>query len=100
MIVKSVSYKELVTGVGYNNKSIGIEVQLEPGETLDEIFKCAKAYVELRVKSTRITEAQDVIDAGVLPNDCASYKEAERILIDNAELIERSERIAKRVVPI
>ena len=34
MIVKSVSYKELVTGVGYNNKSIGIEVQIERSERI------------------------------------------------------------------
>ncbi len=105
MIPKTISYKELRSSrINYNHTALGIEVQLEAGETPEDILKCMKAFIELNVGigelGNRIAEARHILSDSNFDKESYNYKEAERIIGDNADLIEMSRRIEKRAVRI
>lgn len=66
MIIKSVHYRELVSGPGFNNRSIGVEAEVEADETPEEALEKARVWtreqfalnqevVELRAERDRLT---------------------------------------------
>lgn len=45
MILKKISYSRVFSLPGYENEKIGVEIELESGDNLDQVFESAKAIV-------------------------------------------------------
>lgn len=64
-------YKELRTSGSYNNKEVGIELEIQEGEKAAEVFNKAKLFVQACL-------ASDSISAAALEDVVRSVKSAQR----------------------
>lgn len=61
MLVKLIHYEALRNMGNYENHKLGIDVEIEPGETVDEAISRARALVDaglLQISQERIREQQ------------------------------------------
>lgn len=49
MKIKYVTYGELISGVGYNNKRIEITVELNEDDKPDDVLQYARIYVQTKL---------------------------------------------------
>lgn len=59
MRAKSIYYEELHSGINYNNRRIGVTVELEPGESGKEALAKAKEFVWKAFLMPTIIETQE-----------------------------------------
>lgn len=55
MKATKIYYKELRTSGNYNNKEVGIELEVSDGEKAEEVFRKAKLFVQACLASTNIS---------------------------------------------
>lgn len=90
MKAKTIYYKELRTSGSYNNKEVGIELEIAEGEKAEEAFKKAKLFVQACL-------ASDSVNPQLIEGIVRSVRDAQRQIDRLAESAQESLSLADEI---